>query len=292
MNNTLNYGPAVLLSLALLPISPGLAAPTPTLQVDSLPPELAVAAPEVERKVWHKRPIAISLPVNRERLVTFNIPIRILEMPGDLDETALRTQIVADTQAGTIYWTALKPFDSRRIQLQDIGSGNIVLLDVMASPSGPDTRIDITVPGAVSGGAEQTRATDPQPAAAAREPDPVSLTRLAAQHLYAPERLLQVPDGVYRSPVRQTPTDRLFHGGQIEATPLIAWRAGMLTVTAVKLKNRSAADVILDPRTLRGPWQTATFQHNLLKPQGQLRDTTAAYLISTGSFDEVLHGHQ
>ena len=85
------------------------------------------------------------------------------------------------------------------------------------------------------------------------------------------------------------------HLGVTETSPQFACclskGAGELTVTAVKLKNLTAGELILDPRNLRGRWQTATFQHNLLLPQGSLRDTTAAYLISTAPFEEVMGGY-
>lgn len=283
----------ILLFLAALTLSiPSLGQPIDRPKTSDLPPEFSMPIPELERRVWNKLPIQVVLPINRERLVTFNVPVRV-DLPPDLDATTLRTQIVADTNSGTIYWTALKPFGSHRIQVQDIVSKNIYLLDLTSSTDARDTtRLEVTVPGTNSPETNPTPASTSQQGFDVAEPDPVILTRMAAQHLYAPERLLQVPDGVFRTPVRQTSTDALFHGAKVEATPIVAWRSGELTVTAVKLKNLNAAELILDPRTLRGHWQTATFQHNLLKPQGTARDTTAAYLISTTPFEEVLGGHQ
>jgi len=223
--------------------------------------------------------------------VTFNVPVRI-ELPPDLEASTLRTQIVADTTSGTIYWTALKPFKSHRVQVQDIVSKNIYLLDIAASPAVRDTtRIEVSVPGGQAEPLSQAVITPNQPVQDTASTDPVALTRMAAQQLYAPKRLLQLPDGVYPSPVRQNSTEALYHGAKILATPVMAWRSGELTVTAVKLKNLSNGELILDPRNLRGRWQTATFQHNLLLPQGSLRDTTAAYLISTVPFEEAVGGY-
>lgn len=284
--------PIFLLIAALILSPPSLGQPTDRPKASDMPPEFSMPSPELERRVWNKLPIQVVLPVNLERLVTFNVPVRV-DLPPDLDATTLRTQIVADTNSGTIYWTALKPFGSHRVQVQDIVTKNIYLLDLTSSTDARDTtRLEVTVPGTNSPGTSPTPASTSQQESDVAEPDPVILTRMAAQHLYAPERLLQVPDGVFRIPVRQTSTDALFHGAKVEATPLMAWRSGDLVITAVKLKNHSASDLILDPRTLRGHWQTATFQHNLLKPQGITRDTTAAYLISTTPFEEVLGGHQ
>ncbi|MEQ1557758.1 MAG: TIGR03749 family integrating conjugative element protein [Methyloglobulus sp.] len=281
----------LLLLAAVLGSRPAPGQPVKPPRAANLPAELSAAVPELERKVWDKRPIQIALPVNRERLVTFTVPVQV-ELPPDLDASLLRTQIVADTNSGTIYWTALKPFKVHRVQVQDMVSHNVYLVDIAASTAVSDTtRIEVSVPGG------QTEASS-QPVTAANSPvvdqvnvDPVALTRLAAQHLYAPARLLQLPDGVYPSPVRQQTTTQLYQGGALEATPVMAWRASGLTVTAVKLVNVTGHDLILDPRNLRGHWQTATFQHNVLLPQGSPRDTTAVYLISSGSFQETLGGY-
>lgn len=266
-------------------------APAQPPRAANLPAELSAPVPELERKVWDKRPIQIALPVNRERLVTFTVPVQV-ELPPDLNASTLRTQIVADTNSGTIYWTALKPFKPHRVQVQDLVSHNVFLVDIAASTAVSDTmRIEVSVPGG------QTETQSPTASAVnpkAEDPvttDPVALTRLAAQQLYAPARLLHLPDGVYPSPVRQQTTTQLYQGGALAATPVMAWRASELTVTAVKLVNVTGHDLILDPRNLRGHWQTATFQHNVLLPQGSPRDTTAVYLISSGSFQEALGGY-
>lgn len=282
---------ALLLFATLGIPSPGFCQAVNQPSVANLPTDLSLPAPETEHRVWDKRPLQITLPVNRERLVTFNVPVRV-ELPPDLDASTLLTQIVADTRSGTIYWTALKAFKRHRVQVQDIASKNIYLLDIAASPAAQDTtQIEVSVPGGQTDPAGQASTTPNSAAADTASPGPIALTRMAAQQLYAPGRLLQLPDGVYPSPVRQTSTKSLYHGAKVEATPVMAWRSGELTVTAVKLKNLTAGELILDPRHLRGRWQTATFQHNLLLPQGSARDTTAAYLISTAPFEEAVGGY-
>jgi hypothetical protein len=84
-------------------------------------------------------------------------------------------------------------------------------------------------------------------------------------------------------PVTQTSFE-LVMGGQV-AVPVAAWRAGLHTVTAVKLKNKTRHPVVLDPRQLRGSWLTATFQHNRLLPAGDDADSTAVYLVSDRPFE-------
>ncbi len=78
---------------------------------------------------------------------------------------------------------------------------------------------------------------------------------------------------------------KLFRGGAVTATPLVAWRAGSLHLTAIKLVNRTGVARTLDPRDLRGDWLAATFQHHRLLPAGDEADTTAVYLISARPFE-------
>ncbi len=68
----------------------------------------------------------------------------------------------------------------------------------------------------------------------------------------------------------------------------MAWRAGDLYLTAVKLTNQAEQAVTLDPRALRGKWLTAAFQHNRLFPHGDEADTTVVYLISARPFETAL----
>ena len=80
----------------------------------------------------------------------------------------------------------------------------------------------------------------------------------------------------------------LVRGAAVTAEPLVAWRAGDLYVTGVKLRNRTGQAVILDPRKLRGTWLTAAFQHNRLHAAGDEADTTVVYLLSARPFETSL----
>ena len=115
----------------------------------------------------------------------------------------------------------------------------------------------------------------------------VTLTRFAAQQLYAPERLTRQPGSLFRAPVSLAAVP-LMRGGHIEATPLVAWRGGSYYVTAVRLNNLTGGTVDLDPRDLRGGWLTATFQHAFLRARGLDSDNTAVYLVSSQPFNETL----
>lgn len=237
------------------------------------------AEPEiVERIEWNKTPIRLDLQVGHERLVHLPGSAKV-GVPASL-QPSLRTQSVN----GTVYFLAGAPFDATRVMVRNVDSGQIYLFDVSASKEGGQTH-----PVQVF-------------AKAASEPEPghldsftgnrdsvsqlsyVALTRFAAQQLYAPARLVQDRPGIVRVPVAREPVS-LLRGGMVDAAPLVAWRAGGLYVTAVKLTNRTDQPQTLDPRDLRGTWLTATFQHNRLLAAGSEADTTAVYLISARPFE-------
>lgn len=264
----------------------------------SLPDPLAGRAlPGAERLVWNRLPLRIALPTGGERLVSFGVPVRV-GLPPELGADALRTQILG----GTIYWTALKPFPASRVQVQATGSGNIYLIDLAASQGGSAAPVEVAVPegpapsplhaGAVPPGLPGLPGSAPAPEPPKpKEQDYATLVRMAARHLYGPARLRRLPEGVHPAPAPGPGTDwRLVRGGAVESTPLAAWRSGGLHVTAVRLRNATGGELELDPRRLRGRWLAAAFQHARLAGRGDLRDTTAAYLISAQPYAEALDG--
>jgi len=224
-----------------------------------------------ERIEWTKTPIRMVLRVGHERMVHFPAPVSV-GVPGSVAQD-LRTQSVN----GTVYFLAKAPFTAARIMVREIDSGQMYLFDVTAvQKSGPSDPVTVYVGRRTDGGSATPSGTVQYSA--------VALTRFAAQQLYAPLRLVHRWPGIVRVPVRPEPVP-LVRGDTVEAVPLISWRAGGLYVTAVKLTNRAHRAQILDPRTLRGRWRTATFQHSRLLPAGDAADTTAAYLISDQPFE-------
>jgi len=232
-----------------------------------------------ERISWQKTPITVSLTVGEERRVDFSGPVKV-GVPATI-QSALRVQSVA----GTVYLLAHQPFEATRVMVRAVDSGAIYLLDLSADNEGEaKAAIQILDTETRIPGAATDEGTPPPELPAYGY---VTLTRFAAQQLYAPARLLHDLPGVVRVPVRREPV-RLVRAAPIEASPLVAWRASGLYITAVKLRNLGTQAVTLDPRTLRGGWLTATFQHNRLHPAGDEADTTALYLISARPFETAL----
>jgi len=235
-----------------------------------------------QRIQWRKTPIAITLSVGEERMVHFRRPVSV-GLPATL-ESVLRTQTVN----GTVYLMAKAAFGSTRVIVREIDMGQTYLFDLSASASASASPSSGTTSGKTPpvvvtvdevGSAENRLAETGSSA----QHGYVSLTRFAAQQLYAPMRLLSSVPGIVRVPI-QRESVALVPGNGVEAKPLVAWRAGHLYVTAVKLTNRLGIAQTLDPRTLRGAWLSAAFQHARLLPAGDEADTTAVYLVSAQPF--------
>ena len=232
-----------------------------------------------ERIEWKKAPIRLELAVGQEQRIEFPAAVKV-GVPASI-QPLLRTQSVN----GTVYLLAQAPFVSSRLMVRELDSGRIYLFDVTAAEEGGITHpIQIYVTG--DSGTANDLATGSHDADQS-QPSYIQLTRFVSQQLYAPIRLVKDRPGVVRVPVKRDAVD-LLHGGTVEATPLVSWRAKGLYVTAVKLTNRTDQAQTLDPRDLRGAWLTAAFQHYRLLPLGNEADTTAVYLISARPF-EVSH---
>ena len=241
-----------------------------------LPAGIAKAASGfAERIAWHKVPIALALRVGTERLVSFPGPVKV-GLPVPL-QGIVRVQSIA----GTVYLLAQQPFASTRVVVRGVEDGRVYLLDLSADidGAGGTQPVEIFHPDEERSERETTASGHSRGSAYGY----VTLTRYAAQQLYAPARLLNELPGVVRVPVKREAV-ALVRGDVVEAIPLIAWRAGDLFLTAVKLTNKTRRPQVLDPRTLRGRWLTATFQHNRLHPAGSEADRTVVYLVSTRPF--------
>lgn len=226
-----------------------------------------------ERIEWTRTPIQLELKVNAETQIQFPTPVKV-GVPG-----TLRTELLTQSVGDMVYLKPAMAFESTRLIVQTRDGAHTYLFDVWSSEAAQGPRalrifdVDAEPP-----------ADEPVGDGAHAQPqDPVTLTRFAAQQLYAPRRLLQPAPGVVREPVSEAVVD-LVRGGAITARPLIAWRTGRLHVTAVKLVNTDAAARDLDPRELRGEWLTATFQHNRLLAAGDEADTSVVYLVSDRPF--------
>lgn len=275
----------VLLFFVLAMVLPGLAFPATAADE----PDVGNPTQSIHRIIWDKSPIPVPLTVGLEQRVGFDGEVRV-GVPAEI-QAVLRTQ----SAGGSVYWLADQPFDSARIQVQLIETGEIVLMDLNAvkkpKSSNKNEWVQRPVPIEIVTGTDTAspaaNVDDNVEKPSKSGPDYVTLTRYAAQQLYAPKRLIELPEDVYRAPMPRGPVS-LVRGQSVEAVPVAAWRGGPLYVTAVRLRNLGPTPVILDPRNLRGTWLAATVQHARLHPAGSDADTTAVYLISARPFGESL----
>ena len=246
------------------------------------------SASAIERLLWDKHPLQLSLPIGNERLVSFPHGVRV-GIPNSIADK-LKTQSLNDT----VYWTAHEAFTSTRVQIQSTDGSQLYLIDLSASQDADTSDVQILLPATPSTtDPATTSSTSATPRSKRQHPtnsslDYITLTRFAAQQLYAPKRLLTTPHHVQRSRVQQVPIQHLLRGFKVDATPIAAWRKGRLFVTAVRLQNQTQQPITLHPLQLRGCWHAATFQHGVLKAHGSTDDTTAVYLISDQPFKQAL----
>ena len=248
----------------------------------------ALPAHAVEILRWERLPLAVPLVVGQERIVFIDRNVRV-GVPASLGER-LRIQ----SAGGAVYLRASEAIEPTRLQLQDVDTGALILLDIAAEPA-REGMAPLEPVRIVEGQATAARygerenpsdagATRDQPRQAQREtPIAVVLTRYAAQNLYAPLRTVEPVPGVIRVNLRRDlALDTLLPTLAVRATALAAWRLEDQWITAVRLNNRSAGWIGLDPRALQGDILTATFQHASLGPQGTAEDTTVVYLVTRG----------
>ncbi|HEJ5408211.1 TPA: TIGR03749 family integrating conjugative element protein [Pseudomonas aeruginosa] len=248
------------------------------------------ASQAVEILRWERLPLPVPLVVGQERVVFIDRNVRV-GVPASVGDH-LRVQ----SAGGAIYLRASEPIPPTRLQLQDVESGALILLDIAAEPAKdgqaplePVRIVEAEAPakryggGAASGADEQADAPADKSGPRRETPVPVVLTRYAAQNLYAPLRTVELVAGIGRVNLRRgLALDTLLPTLPVHARALAAWRLEDQWVTAVRLTNTAARWLDLDPRALQGNFVAATFQHPNLGPAGTPSDTTVLYLVTRG----------
>jgi integrating conjugative element protein (TIGR03749 family) len=241
--------------------------------------ESRVSDANTEHVVFRRQPITVMLPLKRERLLSFPGPVQ-LDLPASV-MSALKVSSVGRTS----YLYASRPIPKTRVMAQELeGARRVFLVDLITAADGGALSDELDVHGPD----ESAQTVEAEPAerrASSDEIDMVQLTRYAAQMVYAPTRLLPSVSGIAQTPVSLTPLPGLIRAARVMAAPIGAWRAGALTVTAVKVTNVSASSVALNLGGLRGKWVAASSQHPDLGPAGSSADTSVLYLICEGPFE-------
>jgi integrating conjugative element protein (TIGR03749 family) len=256
--------------------------------------------------VWNGDPIAIQLPLNKEKRIVFPSHITV-DVKGQL--TTDQLHILNNDKS--IYITALKPFPSIRVYVTLQTTNEVVLMDLSTDDkaSTQTTYIDIkqnnsanaltsVASSTVTNHASLSAATNDNNNANTDGETYVTLIRYAWQQLYAPERLLTSTPNVSRAAMHAEPfISTLVYGDKVIAHPEISWVYNDTYVTAVQLRNKYPhATQINIARDLCGNWQAVTiYPSNYLKLQGnKAGDSATLFLVSKKPFAEsmeVCNGH-
>ena len=255
---------------------------------------LSLTAQADELMKWERIPLNILLKVGQERVIFADKNVRVGFPP------ALNGKLRVQSTGGAVYLKADSAFPQTRVQLQDVESGEMILLDVTAGEKGTTEPVRIVYDGDVStvsraaGSDVQTVKSRSSNGKAGmdngtQEPRyaellPVLLTRYAAQSLYAPLRTLEPVAGI-RPVVPHLPRQitTVYPSEPLTVSPVAAWAAGGRTVVALKLTSTVSRRIVLDPRALQGRFVAATFQHRWLGAAGTPEDTTMLYVVTAGS---------
>lgn len=242
----------------------------------------------VELVQWERLPIAVPLVKGEERIIFLDKNVRV-GVSSQLANT-LRVQ----SAAGALYLLANDEIEPTRLQVQDVETSEIILLDIATVPSTGTVLEPIRIlsegDASLARSDEEAKAIADKQTQALKIPAPIALTRYASQMMYAPLRTVEPVSGITQVPIKVTGDDLpILPTYPVKAKALTAFKMGSYTVTAVKLQNTQRSTLQLDPRDIQGHFYSATFQHNWLGTHGTAEDTTIAYLVTrNGGIENAL----
>lgn len=242
----------------------------------------------VELVQWERLPIAVPLVKGEERIIFLDKNVRV-GVSSQLANT-LRVQ----SAAGALYLLANDEVEPTRLQVQDVETSEVILLDIATVPSTGTVLEPIRILSegdtSLARSDEEGKAIADKQTQALKIPAPIALTRYASQMMYAPLRTVEPVSGITQVPIKVTGDDLpILPTYPVKAKALTAFKIGSYTVTAVKLQNTQRSTLQLDPRDIQGHFYSATFQHNWLGTRGTAEDTTIAYLVTrNGSIENAL----
>ena len=235
------------------------------------------------RLVYSGHPVTITLPVGKEVRVVFPEPVNI-----DIPSTLLENLEATQANPSVAYFKALETASPGRVIVQSEDQERVYLIDMEASEGATPADYLIENPSLVEKPSKQDNVTTDL-----NNPYQVELTRFAAQTLYGPARITPHHSAIQQVPmpaVEMADLIRSRKGETFHYRPVAAWRGWGHYVTAVEVINRSPLKVSLDPRLVRGDFDSIAFQHTWLGPAGALEDRTTVYLISDNPLPQTVGG--
>lgn len=255
---------------------------------------------------FDREPISIELPVGKERLVSFPIPVRLGINSGLLKDGRLRVQ----NNYKTLYFFASKAFSLQRAQV-NLPNGLVILLDVSASNQARTDPLEVLIPDGIvarnglsgdlkilnnDNSTSNNKKNSGQYTAAL-----VAAVRSAIQQLYAPLSVLNEQQqkkqrvgmlgmidmsgetnvSLVRYPLSSAHLIPLLTDNSLLAMPLASWKSGGLFVTAVQLRNKTPRSLTIDPEQFCGHWQAAAFYPRQRLSAGDVDNPALAFSATT-----------
>lgn len=239
---------------------------------------VATATLAVELVEWDRLPIPVPLVKDEERVVFLERNVRV----GLASELVGRIRV--QSAAGALYLKAGDDISPSRLQVQDVETGEIILLDIATVPAKEKPLEPLRILSAGERRFKHDAATQKKIEAvqdkALQIPAPVALTRYAAQMLYAPLRTVEPVAGIRQIPLSVSGELPVFPMLPVKTEAIAAFKMGSYTLTAVKIQHLSTGKIELDPRDAQASLYALTFQHNWLGSYGSAEDTTVAYMVT------------
>lgn len=236
--------------------------------------------------IWDMQPLSLVLPVNKERIVSFERPTQV-RLPASINEY-LEVTIL---EGKHYYIMAKKAFKTTRV-FATSDNGQPFIIELSASKHHQDDSQVLIVTKSSSLAHVQTKPSDKQPAQKrSRNDQYIALMRFAAQQAYAPQRVIEGLTHISRVNVPLTSVQMIRGQPQLNVKPLASWFSSNygLYVTMLETKNQGLTPIVLDPRRVRGTFLAAGFQHGrVLSASVPGENTTALYVISDRPFKEAL----
>lgn len=226
-----------------------------------------------EHILWEKIQLTIELPIKQERLIQFPQTIKIIDQQLSPNLSILKVK-------GSLYLKAQGQFKHARLIVQLLPAGEVILLNIKA-----DEKFNNTTPIEIL---TDDTTLNSVTATSRYEYNAIQLTRFAIQSLFSPERVLSIPQGVYRTATQTHKTMTLFYGASVKAHPIASWRGGSLHVTAVEVTNLLNKAIKLNPTNLIGHWQSVSFYPSDHLPARAKHRSTTVFLVSDKPFRQAL----
>lgn len=251
---------------------------------------LSAAATEIVH--YDNKPIVVQLQKGAERMIQFGDHVQVGVTGRQEGEQLFRVQ----SAQGAVHILPNKAFERERVQVKRMTDGRVVLMDLVSveAPAGTEPLEDMRVYLENENTIEQdVQEKQGEVANQGGKITPITLTRFAAQQLYAPARLHKVIPGISEANLNEMVNQsvRAFKGinrVRTDVKPVLAYRAGNQYVVALLVKNTTHDEVKLNYLDINLPFSHATYQHHSLNRMGTAGDRTILYLVNDRPLNETL----